>query len=590
MVELQVISWSFIYFGGEKMTLNLESMIKAAAKKTKADLVIKNGRIIDVFNLEIIEADIAINDGMIIGLGIYEGHEVVDANGAFICPGLIDGHVHMESSMIHPHHFTQTILEHGVTTIVTDPHEIANVSGTAGIQFMLDATEKAPVDVFFMLPSCVPATSFEHNGATIQAEDLTPFYEHDRVIGLAEVMDFPAVREGNAAMLAKLAQAFKNNKKIDGHGAGLAPEDINIYASANIKTDHECVTAQEAKERLKRGMYVMMREGTVAKDVRALIPLVNERNARRFLFCTDDKHLDDLVNEGSIDHNVRISIQEGLDPLLAIQIATLNAAECFSLTDRGAVAPGYRADLIFIEDLENFTIRDVYKNGLKTGGKGPLSPIPVPNFLQNSVNMKPIDKDDLKISVRTDQPCNMIEIIPNSLVTKHIKETVTTNKGEFIPNIDNDQLKLAVIERHKWLGHIGLGIVKGFQIKNGAIASTVAHDSHNIVTVGTSDEDMLVAVKAMEQINGGLVVVCEERVVASLPLEISGLMANMTTENTLSSLKELHDALHLIGSQNSFNPFLALSFLSLPVIPELKLTDTGLFDVKKFEHIPIQAM
>ncbi|TYS64589.1 adenine deaminase [Sutcliffiella horikoshii] len=589
MVELQVIAWSFIYFGGKKMTLNLESMIKAAAKKKKADLVIKNGRIIDVFNLEIIEADIAINDGMIIGLGQYEGIEEVDANGAFICPGLIDGHVHMESSMIHPYHFTQTILEHGVTTIVTDPHEIANVSGTAGIQFMLDATEKAPVDVFFMLPSCVPATSFEHNGASIQAEDLAPLYEHDRVIGLAEVMDFPAVRDGNAAMIAKLTQASRINKKIDGHGAGLAPEDINIYASANIKTDHECVTAQEAKERLKRGMYVMMREGTVAKDVRALIPLVNERNARRFLFCTDDKHLDDLVNEGSIDHNVRISIQEGLDPLLAIQIATLNAAECFSLTDRGAVAPGYRADLLFIDNLENFTIKDVYKNGIITKGKGPFSPIPVPNLLQDSVNMKPINKDDLKISVRTDQPCNMIEIIPNSLVTKHIKETVTTYKGEFISSIDNDQLKLAVIERHKCLGHVGLGIVKGFQIKNGAIASTVAHDSHNIVTVGTSDEDMLVAVKAMEQINGGLVVVCEEKVVASLPLEISGLMANLTTENTLSSLKELHEALHLIGSQKSFNPFVALSFLSLPVIPELKLTDTGLFDVRKFEHIPIQA-
>ncbi|MGD6872102.1 adenine deaminase [Sutcliffiella horikoshii] len=572
------------------MTLNLKSMIKAAAKRTKADLVIKNGRIIDVFNLEILEEDLAIKDGMIIGIGNYDGHEVVDAKGAFICPGLIDGHVHMESSMIHPHYFTRTILAHGVTTIITDPHEIANVSGTSGIQFMLDATEECPVDVFFMLPSCVPATSFEYNGATIQAHDLAPFYEHERVIGLAEVMDFPAVRDGNEAMIAKLAQASQHNKKIDGHGAGLAPEDLNIYASANIKTDHECVTAQEAKERLKRGMYVMMREGTVAKDVRALIPLVNEKNARRFLFCTDDKHLDDLVNEGSIDHNIRISIQEGLDPLLAIQIATLNAAECFSLMDRGAVAPGYRADLLFIEDLETFTIKDVYKNGNKIKEQDHLhAPIVVPNLLKDSVNMKPIHKSDLKISVEADKPCNIIEIIPNSLVTKHIKETVTTYNGHFVPNHDEDQLKLAVIERHKRRGHIGLGIVKGFQIKNGAIASTVAHDSHNIVTVGTNDEDLLVAVQAIEQMKGGLVVVCEKKVVASLPLEISGLMANRTTEHTLSTLKDLHDALHLIGSQDNFNPFVALSFLSLPVIPELKLTDTGLFDVTKFEHITIQA-
>ncbi|WP_404350457.1 adenine deaminase [Sutcliffiella horikoshii] len=572
------------------MTLNLESMIKAAAKKTKADLVIKNGRIIDVFNLEIIEEDIAIKNGMIIGIGNYDGDEVVDAEGAFICPGLIDGHVHMESSMIHPHYFTRTILTHGVTTIITDPHEIANVSGTSGIQFMLDAAEECPIDVFFMLPSCVPATSFEHNGANIEAHDLAPFYAHDRVIGLAEVMDFPAVRDSDEAMVAKLAQAIQHDKKIDGHGAGLAPEDLNIYASAHIKTDHECVTAQEAKERLKRGMYVMMREGTVAKDVRSLIPLVNERNARRFLFCTDDKHLDDLVNEGSIDHNIRIAIQERLDPLLAIQIATLNAAECFSLKDRGAVAPGYLADLLFIEDLEKFTIKDVYKNGKRIKEQDhPHPPIPVPDLLKDSVNMKPIHKKDLKISVETDKLCNIIEIIPNSLVTKRIKETVTTYNGEFLPNIEKDQLKLAVIERHKCRGHIGLGIVKGFQMKNGAIASTVAHDSHNIVTVGTSDENLLIAVQAIEQMKGGLVVVCEEKIVASLPLEISGLMSNMPTENTLSSLKDLHDALQLIGSQNNFNPFVALSFLSLPVIPELKLTDTGLFDVTKFEHITIQA-
>ncbi len=571
------------------MTQNLEAIIKTAGKQTTADLVIKNGRIIDVFNLEIIEEDIAIKDGLIVGIGKYEGKQVIDADGSFICPGLIDGHVHMESSMIHPHYFTSVILSHGVTTIITDPHEIANVSGTKGIQFMLDATENVLVDVYFMLPSCVPATPFEHNGASIQATDLEPFYKHDRVIGLAEVMDFPAVRERDEAMLAKLSQAIQHKKRIDGHGAGLVAEELNIYASAHIKTDHECVTAQEAKERIKRGMYVMMREGSVAKDVKALLPLVNERNARRFLFCTDDKHLDDLVNEGSIDHNIRIAIKEGLDPLLAIQIATLNAAECFSLTDRGAVAPGYRADFLFLEELERFTIKNVFKDGIKIDGNTSKSlPLQIPDLVLDSVKIAHLTNNDLHIKIDSGEPANIIEIIPNSLVTKHICEKVSTKEGRFIPNTEQDHLKLAVIERHRHTGNVGLGIVKGFQMKDGAIASTVAHDSHNIVTVGTNDEDMLVAVRALERMQGGLIVVKKGEVTAKLPLQISGLMASMPTDKVMHSLKELHHALHLIGSQTDFHPFVALSFLSLPVIPALKITDTGLFDVTRYEHIAIQ--
>ncbi|CAG9620794.1 adenine deaminase [Sutcliffiella rhizosphaerae] len=571
------------------MDNNLQSVIKAAAKKIKVDTVIKNGRIIDVFNLEIIEEDIAIKDGMIVGFGDFEGHEVLDAEGSYICPGLIDGHVHMESSMIHPYHFTQTILSHGVTTIITDPHEIANVSGTEGIQFMLDATENVYVDVFFMLPSCVPATSFEHNGATIHAQDLAPFYQHDRVIGLAEVMDFPSVRDGDEAMVAKLAQAIKHKKLIDGHGAGLEAKDLNIYASAGIKTDHECVTQQEALERIKRGMYVMMREGSVAKDVKALLPLVNHKNSRRFLFCTDDRHLDDLVNEGSIDHNIRIAIQEGLDPLTAIQIATLNAAECYSLKDKGAIAPGYCADLILIEDLENFKIRKVFKNG-KQMDFANLSemPSPTPKLLLESVNMKSLHVKDLEIKIDSQKPCNIIEIIPNSLVTNHVSEKVTTEKGLFVSSMTHDLLKLAVIERHKRTGNIGLGIVKGLQLKHGAIASTVAHDSHNIVVVGTSDEDMLAAVRAVQEMQGGLVVISNGKILATLALKISGLMALTSTNVVLSNLEELHKALHVIGNPLTFNPFVALSFLGLPVIPALKLTDTGLFDVKQFKHIGFQ--
>ncbi|WP_078381608.1 adenine deaminase [Sutcliffiella halmapala] len=577
------------------MKRKLENSIKAAAKKIPADLVIKNGKIIDVFNLEIIEADVAIKDGVIIGIGDYEGLETHDANGAFICPGLIDGHVHMESSMIHPYHFTNTILTHGVTTIITDPHEIANVSGTAGVQFMLDATENVTVDVFFMLPSCVPATPFEHNGATLNAKDLSPLYQQKRVLGLAEVMDFPSVRDTNNEMLQKLTDALLHQKQIDGHGAGLSQDGINIYRAAQIKTDHECVTAKEAIERTQRGMYVMMREGSVAKDIKALLPAVNERNARRFLFCTDDKHLDDLVTEGSIDHNIRLAIEEGLNPLLAIQIATLNAAECFSLHDKGAVAPGFCADLVLVDNLEKFKINNVFKNGKLVVNQGKLldaetdrTYFDIPLELTETVFAKALSKEDLMLKVDATKACNIIEIIPNSLVTNHLKEKVDTNNGVFIPSIGNDQLKLVVAERHKERGKIGLGIVKGFQLKQGAIASTVAHDSHNIVAVGTNDEDLLVAIQTLHSVQGGLVIVSQQNVVATLPLSIGGLMSDQPLEVVLNSIHELHEALTIVGNHTNFNPFVTLSFLSLPVIPSLKLTDSGLFDVNLFQKIAIQ--
>ncbi|MCA1321237.1 adenine deaminase [Bacillus tianshenii] len=576
-------------------TTKLSDLIKASAKSTPADLVIKNGKIIDVFNLEIIEENLAIKNGMIIGIGDYEAIDYLDAKGAYICPGFIDGHVHMESSMVHPFHFSHTLIEHGVTTIITDPHEIANVSGSAGVQFMIDATKDVLVDVYFMLPSCVPATPFEQNGATLHAMDLAPFYENDRVLGLAEVMDFPAVRDTEEKMLEKLTQAVSERKQIDGHGAGLTETGINIYRSAQIKTDHECVTAEEALERIRRGMYVMIREGSVAKDLKALLPAVNDRNARRFLFCTDDKHLDDLVREGSIDHNIRLAIQEGMDPLLAIQIATLNAAECYSLQHKGAVAPGYHADLVLVGDLRELTIQKVLKDGKLVPGLSNESvksnigvPHSAPAALKKSVHIKSCSPEDLKLTLDGSKEATVIEIIPNSLVTNHIKEMVQTKDGEFAPCIKNDQLKLAVVERHNATGDIGIGIVKGMRLKNGAIASTVAHDSHNIVAVGTNDGDILEAIRTLEDMGGGLVVVKDRKPIATLSLEIAGLMSLQPLEEVLDNLECLHHALTSLGMLVDFNPFVTLSFLSLPVIPEIKLTASGLFDVAAFSHISIQ--
>ncbi|MCL6618052.1 MAG: amidohydrolase family protein, partial [Anoxybacillus ayderensis] len=338
--------------------------LAVAAKKQLADVVVKNGKIVNVFTHEIVQADIAIADGKIVGIGTYDGHTIIDAKGKYVCPGLIDGHVHIESSMVTPSEFARVVVPHGVTTVITDPHEIANVLGEKGIEFMLNGSNDIPLDVYVMLPSCVPATDFEHAGATLHAEQLTPFFSHPRVLGLAEVMDYPSLLEGKQQMLAKLTAAMKANKLIDGHLAGLDETAVNVYRSANVHTDHECVTVNEALARVQRGMYVLIREGSVAKDLHKLLLAVNTYNARRFLFCTDDKHIDELVTEGSIDHHIRLAIQAGLNPLTAIQMATLNAAECYHLYTKGAIAPGYDADFLLVDDLQSFSITHVYKKGI----------------------------------------------------------------------------------------------------------------------------------------------------------------------------------------------------------------------------------
>jgi adenine deaminase len=572
----------------------VEKRISVASKREPADTVIKNGKIIDVFNSEIIEGDIAIVDGYFAGIGEFEGRNVIEANGRYVSPAFIDGHVHIESSMVTPNEFAKVLLTHGVTTAITDPHEIANVLGAEGIQYMLDSSENLPFDFYFMLPSCVPATEFENSGATLNAEDLSPFYQQSRILGLAEVMNFPAVLNAEQDMIEKILDAQNNSKKVDGHAAGLSANDINVYMSAGIRTDHESTTAEEAKERLKRGMYLLIREGTVAKDLKQLISIVNERNARRCLFVTDDKHLDDLIDDGSIDHNVRLAIGSGLSPITAIQMATINAAECYGLDTKGAIAPGYKADFFLFDDIEKINIESVYKDGKLVIDNGKLvhelnNPTLVENArLRNSVRYHEIREAHFQMPLKTHK-ANIIEIIPNSLVTKHTIEKVEICDGVFQTSISDDHLKLAVIERHHLTEQIGLGIVKGLGLKSGAIATTIAHDSHNLVIAGTSDLDMVVAAKAIKDMQGGLVVVNQGKVIASLQLSIAGLMSDRSSQEVYSSLHDINLALKELGANDHFNPFLTISFLTLPVIPELKLTDKGIFHVSKFEHIGLEA-
>lgn len=571
---------------------DLKKRIAVASKQIPADVVIKNGRIIDVFNLEIITGDIAIADGMFVGIGEFEGETVIDAKNKYVCPSFIDGHVHIESSMITPAEYAKVVLPHGVTTVITDPHEIGNVSGMEGIKYMLNNSKNIPLDVLVMLPSCVPATPFENSGATLKAADLEPLYSNKRVLGLAEVMDYPSLKDGKNSIINKIAMTSKYREHIDGHLAGLDSNAINIYRAAGIKTDHECTTEADARERLRRGMYVLIREGSVARDLKALIQAVNSHNARRFLFCTDDKHLDDLIEEGSIDHNVRLAIQHGMNPLLAIQIASLNTAECYRLNKKGAIAPGYDADFLIVDSLDTVKISEVYKSGKLVAqngeyvGEALIEKGPKPR-LKKTVKTSILSKENLQITINETNKANVIEIVPNQLRTNRLIEDVQTEDGYFVSSIEHDQLKIIVSERHKKTGNIGLGIVKGLGFKDGAIATTIAHDSHNIVATGTNDEDILKATDVLTAINGGLVIIKNGATIATLPLPIAGLLSDQNYSTVLQSLLEIKQGLSEIGFIGDFNPFLTLSFLTLPVIPALKLTDRGLFDVENSCHTSV---
>ncbi|RII35241.1 adenine deaminase [Clostridium chromiireducens] len=574
--------------------------IKASNKSIKCDLVIKNVTIIDVFNKDKFVDSVGVKDGYIVGIGDYDGYQVIDGTNKYICPGLIDSHCHIESSLVPPSEYYKLALLNGITSVITDPHEISNVMGTDGINFMLDSSKEIPFDVYFMLPSCVPGTSFESSGATLLSKDLKDFYLNDKVLGLAEVMDYPAVSDCKDNMVDKLLDAINCNKVIDGHSAGFNSMMTNTYRSANILTDHECNNSEEAIDKVRRGMYVLIREGSVAKNLKELLPAVNEGNSSRFCLCTDDKHIDDIAHNGSINSSIVYAVQTGLKPETAIQMATINPSNLYRLNNKGAIAPGYIADFIILDNLEEFKISSVYKDGKLVVNDNKLINIkttvsPSSIIYKNTINLPKLDESSFNIRVNKDySKLNIIEIIPNKLESIHLKLNISdidslknNNSESFHCSLSDDLIKIAVIERHKASGNIGLGILKGLGIKEGAVGTTIAHDSHNLILAGTNDKDMLFAAKELEKMHGGIIVVKNEKVLAHIQLEIGGLMTNRKYTEIENELEKLHLAIKLIAPDINFNPFLTLSFLSLPVIPDLKITDRGLFDVINFKFIDI---
>lgn len=569
---------------------NFIEQIKGANKSIPCDLVIKNISIIDVFGQETFISDVGIKNGYIVGIGNYHGNEIIDGTGKYICPGLIDAHAHIESSLTTPAEYCKAALLHGVTSLIADPHEIANVLGLDGIKLMLKLSEGLPFNFFFMLPSCVPATSFENSGAILTSNDLSNLYSNAQVLGLAEVMDFPSVINCEEDMINKIYDAKNLNLRIDGHGAGLNTEALNAYCTANIRTDHECHLKEEVTDRIRRGMYVLIREGTVAKNLKELIKVASIKNSRRLCFCTDDRHIDDLILNGSIDSSIRYAIKAGLNPETAIQMASLNSAECYKLNDLGAIAPGYKADFIILNNLENFQIQSVYKDGQLVVDNDILveNNIPTPKIeTTNSLNIKDLSKDKLDITLYNKSIINVIKVIPNKLETIHLREPISSPSNKFIADIEKDLLKVTVIERHKGTGNVGVGIINGMELKSGAIATTIAHDSHNLIVVGTNDSDMLFATEKLKEIGGGIIVVENGKVLSSIKLEIGGLITDRPINSIMNDLEELHNSIKKVAPTINFNPFLTLSFLSLPVIPDIKITDKGIFDVKKFDFIDI---
>jgi len=568
----------------------LKRRIDVAAGRELAERVLKNARIVNVFSEEIIPGDIAIDGGVIVGIGTYMGQENIDLNGAYVAPGLIDGHVHIESAMVTPGQFAKAIMPHGTTTIIADPHEIANVCGLDGIRFMLDESIKIPLDVFLMIPSCVPATPFENSGAKITAADMESLIGNPRILGLGELMDYPGVVKARPDILDKLQVG--REKIVDGHGPVIGGKELNAYVVSGVHTEHECTTEDEMLERLRLGMYIQVREGSAARNLEVLVRKLTPQNMRRLLFCTDDRHPGDILKEGHIDNNIRTAIRNGVPPMMAIRMATINAAECYRLYDRGAIAPGYLADLVVFDSLENFEIKQVFKGGkiVAQGGK-PLFSVPkVQNDgVTDTVRLKPVSESDLILKLDSDI-VNVIRLLPYNLVTEKVIRKVDVVDGQFAYNENLDILKLAVIERHNATGNIGLGLIENFRLRKGALASTVAHDSHNMIVVGTHDADMILAIQEIERIGGGIAIACEGRIVGSLSLPIAGLMSDEPLEELDRQLEVLLEHAFAMGVHTQMDPFMTLAFLALPVIPEVKLTDMGLFDVLKFEFMGINDL
>jgi len=560
--------------------LKKQRIIAAAAGREPADLVLKNATYVNVFSNELCTDDIAVAEGLIVGMGKYHGQKEVDMTGQIVLPGFLDAHIHLESSLVSPREFVKAVLPHGTTTVVTDPHEIANVMGTDGIEYMLQATEGLPVDVRFMLSSCVPATPLDESGANLDYRAIDSFYDHPRVQGLAEMMDFVGTVNGSDAVVEKIVAAQAHHKKIDGHAPGLRGNALNAYAAAGVYSDHECATLEEAVEKLQRGQFIMIREGTAARNLEALAPLLCSQYAERCMFCTDDKHPNDLLEKGHIDYIVKRAIELGADPITTVKVACQNAARYFLLNNRGAIAPGYLADFVVIDSFKSFRIREVYKKGVLFYD-GALRDFPAPEIdpylVERSHNTFHVaaltDKD-----FREERPRGVIGLVPG--------EITSTDCG-YANRIDlkKDILKIAVIERHRNTGHIGIGYLSGYGLKHGAVATSVSHDSHNIIVVGTSEKEMAAAANRVTELGGGIVVTEKGSVKAEIRLNIAGIMSEDTLVNVNRDLETAKDAAFALGVSRGIDPFMTLSFMSLPVIPTLRLTTRGVFDVSQQKYV-----
>lgn len=571
----------------------LKKLIDVAAGRIPADLVIKNCRVVDVYNASIIKGDIAICEGLIAGVGQYEGNSEIDANDQYATPGFIDAHIHIESSYVSPEELGRLIVPLGTTTIIADPHEITNVCGLSGIDYMIEASKKTALDIKWMLPSCVPATPFEHAGAVIDAKDMEQVLGRDDILGLGEFMNYPGVAQAAEGVLDKLIVAINHRKPIDGHSPGLLGNALNAYVSAGIHTDHECSTVEEMLDRLSRGMYVLMRQGSACHNLSELLKAVTTANSRRCLLCSDDCQPKTILSVGHLNNHLRICRSAGIDPVIAIQMATLNAAECYGLKDRGAIAPGLRADIVLLDNLTDFYAKKVFIAGQEVAADGNyLLPVMAHDIsaTKGRFHIKDFSKDKLKLTIHSDK-AHVITMIPGGVVTrKETAEIKRDENGNFVYDPSKDIVKIAVVERHQYTGNVAVALLKGYGMKSGAIALSIAHDSHNIIVVGASDDDMAYAVQKLIDQDGGIVIVNGQAVLESLPMPIAGLMSDQSGEWVDEKLTRIHQtAIDSLGISNSLEPVMTLCFMALPVIPELKLTDMGLFDVNKFEFIDIEA-
>lgn len=557
-----------------------QRLIAVAAGREKADLVLKNAKYLNVFSNEFLSGDIAVANGLIAGVGKYDGKTEIDVSGKLVLPGFIDAHIHLESSMVTPAEFAKAVVAHGTTTVITDPHEITNVMGIDGVEYMIQASQNLPIDVHFMMPSCVPATEIDESGAELDCKDIDLYLDNKKVLGLAEMMNYVGVINGDKNVLSKIVTSQAHHKKIDGHAPELSGNDLNAYIAAGVYSDHECSTFENALEKLRKGQFIMIREGTAAHNLKALMPLLTQQYYSRCMFATDDKHPSDLLYGGHIDYIVKQALKNGADPIVALKTATHHAARYFLLNNKGAIASGYLADIVVVNNLEDFNVETVFKRGkLVFDGE-------VKDFSAPTVDEKLAEKcfDTFHLdsvtpsSFKVDGKLGLIGLVGGELLTRNLG---TADKVD----VENDILKIACIERHKGTNHIGVGYVKGYSLKSGAVATSVAHDSHNIITVGCNDDDIAVAVNAIKDSKGGIVVVENGKIKALLELPIAGLMSDEPLTTVNEKLENAKSSAYELGADKSIDPFMTLSFLSLPVIPSLRITTKGVFDAENWKML-----